>query len=539
MPLRVTLPYKIWHLTHTHLIEAIAQFEAVQDAALKEKMTDKAFNDMVAEKGQVSEELERLYKADAISLEHFNARVQGGEIPSMPARNRSEAWVTALLGYRAAQGNLSKADKNTLKELWEQQAIRVVQNCDVIFTTVINTPAKILKHGFSPNITVVDDAGQVTSQAALVPLTCYKDSVKLNYLFGDTKQLLPFKQEKLFDEFILMSKVPILTFLENRGYPLLRLTLQYRMAPAISQFPSRYFYDGHLRDDASVLLDNPSREAFRRVWKIVTEKNVETEYGLIDVVNGVSRTIGASKTPQNPASADAVLHFARRLLVNDVSPGNITILVYYKGQRGLIKAKAARVPDEPRLGEIEIKTVDAFQGAQNKFILLDLVSAGFRAPANKRSADAESSKATTGIMPTAHLREPNRLCCALTRAEDGLVVFMNSATIFRNWNGNTTSAARRALQDLVKDGYARGVIWRDNKTIDTSAEMKELRAHWTQQAIDQAIRDDFLKTSSALYDNRQKIWKRVDATKVDYQSTSWGSRRKARNVPGSTTEVDE
>ena len=80
------------------------------------------------------------------------------------------------------------------------------------------------------------------------------------------------------------------------------------MAPAISQFVSRFFYDRLLKDHSSVLKDNALREKAHEISKkhynLKGPNREGSEYWMIDVANGVSRVQFNGTSLQNYANAD-------------------------------------------------------------------------------------------------------------------------------------------------------------------------------------------------------------------------------------------
>lgn len=79
------------------------------------------------------------------------------------------------------------------------------------------------------------------------------------------------------------------------------------MAPAISQFVSRFFYDGLLHNSPSVLKDNDlrakAREISKKEYRCAGPDGNGSEYWMIDVVHGVSRVQLNGTSLQNYANA--------------------------------------------------------------------------------------------------------------------------------------------------------------------------------------------------------------------------------------------
>ena len=127
-------------------------------------------------------------------------------------------------------------------------------------------------------------------------------------IFGDPCQLLPFHLSGPANEFRKNAILSVLALLEEKGYPVLRLEYQYRMAPAISQWVSQFFYEGLLKNHKSVFVDSPYRQIARQIsrelYGCAGPTGTGSEYWMIDVVNGKSRVQNNGTSLQNYANAD-------------------------------------------------------------------------------------------------------------------------------------------------------------------------------------------------------------------------------------------
>lgn len=83
----------------------------------------------------------------------------------------------------------------------------------------------------------------------------------------------------------------------------------------------------------------------------------------------------------------------------------------------------------------QVSTVDSFQGEENEFVFVDIVVAHQGSPQEHTGADAEDSEDDSPEVfkrsgrVTAHVKSPNRLCCALTRGRSCVVVVCQLAAI--------------------------------------------------------------------------------------------------------------
>ncbi|VDP74154.1 unnamed protein product [Schistosoma curassoni] len=252
---------------------------------------------------------------------------------------------------------------------------------------------------------LIDESTQATEPECLIPLMVGCRQV---VLVGDHCQLGPVitckkaasagLTQSLFERFVLLGIRPI------------RLQVQYRMHPALSAFPSNVFYEGSLQngvtaEDRCKKIDFPWPNPDRPMFFYCTSGQEEISG------NGVSYL--------NRTEAATVEKIVTKMLKIGVHPNTIGVITPYEGQRaylahylhysGSLNAKLYQ--------EIEIASVDAFQGREKDYIILSCV----RANENQ------------GI---GFLNDPRRLNVALTRARYGLIVVGNPKALCKQplWN---------------------------------------------------------------------------------------------------------
>ena len=311
----------------------------------------------------------------------------------------------------------------------------------------------------------------------------------------------------------------MLALLEEKGYEILRLILQYRMAPAISQFVSRFFYDGLLKDHPSVMEDNALREKARLISKnhygLQGPNGDGSEYWMIDVVNGVSRVQLNGTSLQNYANADRIATLVDQTLYQGVAPAQITVLVYYTGQLALVshkiemKAQTNSRPWTLSSGK-QVSSVDSFQGEENDFVFIDVVTAhqNFQQKGRADESESEEDEGSEGFKRsgkvTAHVKSPNRLCCALTRGRSCVVVVCQLAALLSTVKATQTKAYA-ALGALAKDFLDRKLVSHDYTNLDTSPAGEDMRAKWDKARQDQELRQMRLDSLNLLNTQRMKV----------------------------------
>ena len=250
-----------------------------------------------------------------------------------------------------------------------------------MFTTCNNADSELVALGFSPEVIWIDESGQVTL-AALANVLMSFDSWQAVYLFGDPNQLVPFQLSGRSNEFRDNALLSALALLEEKGYPVLRLKQQYRMAPSIVQWVAKFFYKGQLTNDVSVLNDNDYRRAAhdisKQVYKIDGPSCMGSEYWMVNVVNGVSQVQHNGTSLHNFANADAIAVLVDAILARDVAASKITVMVYYTGQLNVVIHKIeVNTQANGRVwtfGVGQVSSVDAFQGEENESAFISSVS---------------------------------------------------------------------------------------------------------------------------------------------------------------------
>jgi superfamily I DNA and/or RNA helicase len=179
------------------------------------------------------------------------------------------------------------------------------------------------------------------------------------------------------------------------------LTVQYRMNAAVMSFSNAEFYGGALVADESVaghrLCDLPG---------VATEPSTERPVRFLD-------TAGAgydeereedSGSRHNAGEADRVVQCVRRWLAAGVPAGSIGVITPYRAQVRKLRERLADVP------ELEVDSVDGFQGRENEAIVISLVRSN-----------------TAGQI--GFLADTRRTNVAFTRARRALMVIGDSATL--------------------------------------------------------------------------------------------------------------
>ncbi|EDW07691.2 regulator of nonsense transcripts 1 homolog [Drosophila mojavensis] len=301
-------------------------------------------------------------------------------------------------------GELSSADEKRYRSLKRGAENQLLEAADVICCTCVGAGDMRLSRIKFTSI-LIDESMQSTEPECMVPVVL---GAKQLILVGDHCQLGPVVMckkaaraglsQSLFERLVVLGIRPF------------RLEVQYRMHPELSQFPSNFFYEGSLQngvcaEDRRLKLDFPWPQPERPMFFLVTQ--------------GQEEIAGSGTSFLNRTEAANVEKITTRFLKAGIKPEQIGIITPYEGQRAyLVQYMQYQGSLHSRLyQEIEIASVDAFQGREKDIIIMSCVRS------NERQ----------GI---GFLNDPRRLNVALTRAKYGIIIVGNPKVLAKQqlWN---------------------------------------------------------------------------------------------------------
>lgn len=291
-------------------------------------------------------------------------------------------------------------------------------------------------------------------------------------MMGDPKQLLPTHLSKNACEVSENALVSPLALAIGKDAEHIVLKQQYRMASSISEFPNQYFYDGMLIDTEISKMDNRTRQRARLVsqkyYGIKVNKDDMSkggsEYWLIDVCRDVARVEDKGTSLQNLANADAIMKLVRNFRTEGIEVSDIGVLSFYGGQKRTI----TRVLAQDGTETLHISKVDSFQGQEIGVIIVDVVAANSNladaaAEEAEEDGNAESEFASAFTRLTAHVANPNRICTAITRGQNSVIIVGQ----LRAMVGKVTKTTNSAIAELAANARERGLVYTDKETLDS------------------------------------------------------------------------
>jgi len=334
----------------------------------------------------------------------------------------NEDAMRRLPSLKGKEKGLSHRDINKgwkeVRRIENQMRDDILEHAQVICATCVGAGDLLLDSRRFP-LVLLDEATQATEPASLIPLT---KGARHVVLVGDHHQLPPTVISRRAEDGGLSRS--LFERLIALGAPSTMLTTQYRMHPAIREWPSERFYGGELEDGVTA----PERVAPAGfVWP-----DWDAPIAFIPVEGSEdSSPDGASK--QNMDEAGLAVRVVDMLLSGgDITPHDIGVVTPYSGQvrllNDLFEGAGGREENE-RYHGLEIKTVDGYQGREKDVIVLSAVRAN-----------------DSGEM--GFLTDRRRLNVAITRARRGLILLGHPRTLRNdsNWASWCDWASERGLE---------------------------------------------------------------------------------------------
>ncbi len=281
----------------------------------------------------------------------------------------------------------------------ERRAVESVLNSAQVICATCSMLAGTVLRNESFDFALLDEATQIVEPLALMAFLKAPTVV----LAGDPKQLPP--------TIISMNAaqqglgVSLFERLLQEGPDDAKCMLkeQYRMHEALMTFPSHEMYGGALRAHPSVA---------KRLLADVLTPGVEVDAPPVLFLDTAGKGFDESKAPGteslvNEGEAELVLARVNELLAAGLPARELAVITPYRAQASLIRERFASRPEAEQL---EVDTVDAFQGREKEAIVLSMVRS--------------NTEQAVGF-----LEDLRRMNVAMTRAKRHLFVVGDSATL--------------------------------------------------------------------------------------------------------------
>ncbi|GFQ74029.1 hypothetical protein TNCT_473341 [Trichonephila clavata] len=286
------------------------------------------------------------------------------------------------------------------------------------------------------DICIVDEASQINQIACLGPLFHAKKFI----LVGDDKQLPPLVvNEKAREKGMQESLLQRLCNADNS----IELVIQYRMNKEIMRFCNELTYNGALQCGSetvaqSVLkLDISSIRNSTPGW-VLQALQVDLQKSVIFIntekVNSFSSGMSLDK---NEFESEIVVTILQTLSKLKVAECDIGIITPYRRQVDLIATKLKHIS----MNEIEVNTVDQYQGRDKSVIIISCVKC------NKSTTDCDKK----GVI----INEERRLNVAISRAKRKLIIIgcKSSLIMYKPFEKLIKSFAAEQIIELSSDSF--------------------------------------------------------------------------------------
>jgi predicted DNA helicase len=360
---------------------------------------------------RLREEAERISREKENFLKPTQSRKRGlrkRQIMKLAMRKRGARGIPAdkirkMAQWLALDKELQKVNR-AIKALQDQMIKKIIKESEVILSTNSSSASEFLE-GMKFDVVIVDEASQATTPSCLIPLSRAKKFI----LAGDHKQLPPtilnLKASKLAET--LFEKL-ILNFPQKSKM----LKIQYRMNEILMEFPSWQFYHGRIISSKKVrqisLSDFEIKTSnFNDFFNFIL--NPKKPLVFVDTREKKEKwefQKEGSSSRENHLEADLVVKILKKLLKIGIEKDWMGVITPYEDQVKLIKDL---LKDE----DIEVKTVDGYQGREKEVIIISFVRS--------------NKEGNLGF-----LEDLRRLNVSLTRAKRKLIAIGDSETLEKN-----------------------------------------------------------------------------------------------------------
>lgn len=271
---------------------------------------------------------------------------------------------------------------------------QILDQAQVILTTHGGTSGMLSRQKF--DLVMMDEASQATEPLSWIPITFAKKVV----FAGDACQLPPTIYSKTAAERGLSTTLfdRLIKSLPDDLQTLLRI--QYRMNEKIMNFSSQKFYDGKLIADKSV------KDHLAKDLQGVEDTNLtDVPVIFIDTAGTGFAEVWNEllESRENEGEANLAMRLVGELKKSGIPPEQMAVITPYVAQ-----VKKLRVMSEDK--EMEIGSIDSFQGREKEVVVLSLVRS--------------NEKGEVGF-----LSDVRRMNVGMTRARRLLIVIGDSGTI--------------------------------------------------------------------------------------------------------------
>lgn len=279
---------------------------------------------------------------------------------------------------------------------WEMDENILKKQRIIGMTTTGLSKYRALIAALQPKVVLIEEAAETLE--APVTVACVP-SLQHLILVGDHQQLRPHTHVKAHEDKPYYLNVSLFERLVKNNIEFSTLSKQRRMIPEIR----RVLYPIY----KNLITDHPS---------VSDPENRPNIPGM----GGVNSVFFTHQWPEsrdsqmscvNKMESDMIVGFVEHLAYNGFAIKDITVLCFYNGQRKEILSSLRQRIGFPKGMQFIVKTVDSYQGEENKVVILSLTRSNERRQIGFLDVD-------------------NRVCVALSRAQCGFYIFGNGMLLY-------------------------------------------------------------------------------------------------------------
>ncbi len=306
------------------------------------------------------------------------------------------------------KGDLNKKKFKIYRQIIRDKEEEIISKHKLIITTINNSFDRRIYDCEFP-IVIIDECTQSLEPDCILPLI---HKAKYVVIIGDDKQLGPIVFNPKIAEYGLeISLFERLWILykgddddnnndkdndKNNFNFSITLTEQYRMHPKILEFPNELFYNNKIKSGI-----NENERLNEELINNIPFPNKKIPL-LFYHLNSYEE-ITANRSYKNTTEAEIIYQLIPKLIELKIDIKNIGIITPYNGQKALLRKYFESFD---YLKDIQIESVDGFQGQEKDFIIVSTVRNNFYG--------------SIGF-----LKSERRLNVTLTRAKYGMIILGN------------------------------------------------------------------------------------------------------------------
>ncbi|XP_066370022.1 uncharacterized protein [Miscanthus floridulus] len=298
----------------------------------------------------------------------LDAQVLRADNSSLAGDIRKEMKVLNSKLLKAKDRNTKRDIRKELKTLAKEERKRqqlavtdVLKNADVVLTTLTGASSKKL-NGITFDLVVIDEAAQALEVACWIALLKGPRCI----LAGDHLQLPPTIQS-VEAEKKGMGKTLFERLTEAYGEEITSmLTVQYRMHEHIMSWSSKELYNNKIKAHSSV-----AGHMLYDLEEVTRFSSTEPTIILIDTTGcDMEEVKDEEESTMNEGEAAVSIAHAKLLVESGVNASDIGIITPYSAQVTCLKMMRNK---DAKLKDLEISTVDGFQGREKEAIIISMV----------------------------------------------------------------------------------------------------------------------------------------------------------------------